>query len=38
MMLMSSVISNAQTQKKEAPEANQIEAYYFHPLYNLQNC
>ena len=30
MMLMSSFICTAQTQKKEATAANQIEAYYFH--------
>ena len=30
VLLMSSFICNAQTQKKETTTANQIEAYYFH--------
>ncbi len=30
MMILSSFICNAQSQKKEATTANQIEAYYFH--------
>lgn len=30
LMMMSSFVGNAQTQKKEATTANRIEAYYFH--------
>ncbi len=38
MMLMSSFIGNAQTQKKEATPANQIEAYYFHNTVRCKTC
>jgi hypothetical protein len=38
MMLMSSFICTAQTQKKEATAANQIEAYYFHNAARCVTC
>ncbi|MBW8334130.1 MAG: hypothetical protein K0M40_19090 [Prolixibacteraceae bacterium] len=38
MMLMSSFICTAQTQKKETAAANQIEAYYFHNASRCVTC
>jgi hypothetical protein len=38
LMIMSSFICNAQTQKKEATAANQIEAYYFHNATRCVTC
>ena len=38
VLLMSSFICNAQTQKKEATAATQIEAYYFHNASRCVTC
>lgn len=38
VMLMSSFISNAQTQKKATTTANQVEAYYFHNATRCVTC
>lgn len=38
LLLMSSFICNAQTQKKEATAATQIEAYYFHNAARCVTC
>jgi len=38
ILLISSFIGNAQTQKKEAESANQIEAYYFHNATRCVTC
>jgi len=38
LIIMSSFICNAQTQKKETTAANQIEAYYFHNTTRCVTC
>ncbi|MDP3180239.1 MAG: nitrophenyl compound nitroreductase subunit ArsF family protein [Bacteroidota bacterium] len=38
LMLMSSFVCNAQTQKKEATTDNKIEAYYFHNAARCVTC